>query len=86
MSTDLLGLVGVFGVPIAIGAAVYWWEHWISRLVPFLYATAISFVWFGETAESFADLAIRALVVNSVTGFMLFFAWLQIRVPHPPVR
>jgi xanthosine utilization system XapX-like protein len=86
MSSDLLGLVGAIGVLIAVGIAVYWWQHWILRLIPFLYATAFSFVWFGETAESFVDLAMRALIVNSVTGFMLFFAWLQIRVPRPPAR
>ena len=68
------------------GVAIYWWERRMLRLIPFLYSTVLLFVWFGETAESFADLVMHALVVNSATGFMLFFAWLQIREPHPPVR
>ena len=86
MSRDILTVVGTIGLAIAIGIAVYWWERRILRLVPFLYATVLSFVWFGETAESFPDLAMHALVLNSATGILLFFAWLQIRVPHPPVR
>lgn len=79
MTTSVLSLVGALGVIIAIGIAVYWWERWILRLVPFLYATTFSVVWFGGTAESFADLATRTLIVNTATGIMLLFAWLQIR-------
>jgi xanthosine utilization system XapX-like protein len=86
MSRDILAVVGILGVTIAIGVAIYWWERRMSRLIPFLYSTVLSFVWFGETAESFADLVMHALVVNSANVFMLFFAWLQIREPHPPVR
>ena len=79
MSTDILGLVGAIGVVVAVGVAVKWWEHWIVRLVPFLYATVFTSAWFGGTAESFADLLISVLVVNSATGILLFFAWLEIR-------
>jgi len=67
------------GLLLAVGIPIYWWQLKILRLVPFLYATTFSLFGFATAAESVTDLAMRVLVINSVTGGILFFAWLQCR-------
>ena len=79
MSVDVIGILGIVGLFIAIAVPVYWWERPLLRVVPFLYATMFSVLWFGGTAESYAKMALNVLVINVVTGALLFFAWFEAR-------
>ena len=79
MTTNFLGPLGAFGVIIAIGITIYWWERRPLRIVPFVYATTFTFLWFVNKSDSITEVVKAIGVVNTVTGVLLFVAWLQVR-------
>jgi len=79
MSGEVIGILGVLGLFVAIGVPVYWWGRPLLRVIPFIYATGFAILWFGDTAESYGKMALHVLVLNMVTGVLLFFAWLEAR-------
>lgn len=79
MNFDVIGILGILGLFIAIGVPIYWWGRPMLRMIPFIYATAFAVLWFGGTAESYTKIALNVLVLNVVTGALLFFAWLEAR-------
>jgi hypothetical protein len=67
-------VVGVMGLLLVVGVPIYWRQHRILLLVPFLYGTIFSLFGFAKPAESVADFVTRVLIINLATGFILFFA------------
>lgn len=79
MNIEPFGIIGLIGLFVALGVSIYFWERFVFRLIPFVYATGFTLAWFDNLSGSIIELFKAVAVMNIVTGVMLFAAWLQIR-------
>ncbi len=79
MNFDPQHSAGLIGFVVVMAISVYFWERFLFRFVPFIYATVLALVWFYSSSSSIIDLLIKIAALNLITGLMVFSAWVQIR-------
>ena len=79
MNIDPLHAIGLIRFFIAMAITVYFWEWFLLRFVPFIYATILAMVWFYNPSGSIIDLLKVIAAMNIAAGVMVASAWLQIR-------